>query len=99
MSSKRKDSFSEAIVGVFMLAVLALLVYFTIVVSGVDVFGGRSMVEARVTFTDVGGLKEQDNVMYRGTKAWSESSETHTNVPQDVSASRIHRVIAIYLKA
>lgn len=68
MSSKRKDSFSEAIVGVFMLAVLVLLVYFTIVVSGVDVFGGRSMVEARVTFTDVGGLKEQDNVMYRGTK-------------------------------
>ncbi|MBO7207402.1 MAG: MCE family protein, partial [Kiritimatiellae bacterium] len=68
MSSNRKDSFSEAIVGVFMLAVLALLVYFTIVISGVDVLGGRSKVEARVTFTDVGGLKEQDNVMYRGTK-------------------------------
>ena len=68
MSSKRKDSFSEVIVGIFMLAVLALLVYFTIVISGVDVLGGRSMVEARVTFTDVGGLKDQDNVMYRGTK-------------------------------
>ncbi len=68
MSSKRKDSFSEVIVGIFMLVVLALLVYFTIVISGVDVLGGRSMVEARVTFTDVGGLKDQDNVMYRGTK-------------------------------
>ncbi len=68
MSSKRKDSFSEVIVGVFMLAVLALLVYFTIVISGVDVWGGRSKVEMEVTFTDVGGLKEQDNVMYRGTK-------------------------------
>lgn len=51
-----------------MLAVLALLVYFTIVISGVDVWGGRSKVEMEVTFTDVGGLKEQDNVMYRGTK-------------------------------
>lgn len=68
MSSKRKDSFSEAIVGLFMLAVLALLVYFTIVISGVDVIGGRSTVEATVVFTDVGGLKEHDNVMYRGTK-------------------------------
>lgn len=68
MSSKRKDSFSEAIVGLFMLAVLALLVYFTIVISGVDVIGGRSAVEATVVFTDVGGLKEHDNVMYRGTK-------------------------------
>jgi phospholipid/cholesterol/gamma-HCH transport system substrate-binding protein len=68
MSSKRRDSFSEAIVGIFMLAVLALLVYFTIVISGVDMLGGRSLVEARVTFTDVGGLKDQDNVMYRGTK-------------------------------
>jgi phospholipid/cholesterol/gamma-HCH transport system substrate-binding protein len=68
MSSKRRDSFSEAIVGIFMLAVLALLVYFTIVISGVDMLGGRRLVEARVTFTDVGGLKDQDNVMYRGTK-------------------------------
>jgi hypothetical protein len=42
MSSKRKDSFSEVIVGIFMLAVLSLLVYFTIVISGVDVIGGRS---------------------------------------------------------
>mgnify|MGYP003305436378 FL=1 len=68
MSSKRKDSFSEVIVGIFMLAVLSLLVYFTIVISGVDVIGGRSKLEASVVFTDVGGLKEQDNVMYRGTK-------------------------------
>lgn len=68
MSSKRKDSFSEVIVGIFMLAVLSLLVYFTIVISGVDFIGGRSKVEARVVFTDVGGLKDQDNVMYRGTK-------------------------------
>lgn len=68
MSSNRKDAFSEAIVGVFMLAVLALLVYFTVIVSGVDVFGNRKLVSVDVTFEDVGGLKVHDNVMYRGTK-------------------------------
>ena len=68
MSSRRTDVFSEAIVGLFMLAVLALLVYFTIVISGVDVFQGRRKVDATVTFSDVGGLKDHDNVMYRGTK-------------------------------
>ena len=71
MSSNRKDSFSEAIVGVFMLAVLALLVYFTVIVSGVDVFGNRKMVSVDVAFEDVGGLKEHDHVMYRGTKVGS----------------------------
>ena len=68
MSSKRKDTFSEVIVGLFMLAVLALLVYFTIVISGVDVLQGRRKVEATVAFKDVGGLKDHDNVMYRGMK-------------------------------
>ena len=68
MSSRRKDSFSEAIVGLFMLAVLALLVYFTIVISGVDVLHGRERVNAVVTFRDVGGLKDRDSVMYRGMK-------------------------------
>ena len=33
MSRKNKDVFSEFIVGVFMVAVIALLVYFTIVIS------------------------------------------------------------------
>ncbi|MBR0198366.1 MAG: MCE family protein [Kiritimatiellae bacterium] len=68
MSTRRKDPFSEAIVGLFMLAVLALLVYFTIIISGVDVLQGRRKVVANVVFTDVGGLKDHDSVMYRGTK-------------------------------
>ena len=69
MSRRRKnDAFSEAIVGLFMIAVLALLVYFTIVISGVDVLKGRQKVVARVAFDSVGGLKDHDNVMYRGTK-------------------------------
>ena len=71
MSSNRKDSFSEAIVGGFMLAVFALLVYFTVIVSGADVFGSRKTVSVDVAFEDVGGLKEHDNVMYRGTKVGS----------------------------
>lgn len=68
MNSYRKDTFAEIIVGFFMLAVLAVLVYFTIVISGVDVLRGRSRTTARIVFTDVGGLKESDSVMYRGTK-------------------------------
>ena len=68
MSGKKRDAFSEAIVGAFMLAVLALLVYFTIIISGVDVLHGRTKVYANVTFRDVGGLKDHDNVMYRGMK-------------------------------
>lgn len=68
MSGRRKDSFSEAIVGIFMLAVLSLLVYFTIIISGVDVLQGDRKVDAAVVFSDVGGLKDHDSVMYRGTK-------------------------------
>lgn len=68
MSRKKTDVFSQVIVGVFMVAVLAVLVYFTIVISGVDILRGRQKIEVRIAFTDVGGLKERDNVMYRGTK-------------------------------
>ncbi len=65
---KNTDVFSEVIVGVFMVAVLALLVYFTVIISGVDVLFGREKALARIAFTDVGGLKERDNVVYRGMK-------------------------------
>ncbi|MGN0847730.1 MAG: MlaD family protein [Kiritimatiellia bacterium] len=65
---KNSDIFSEVVVGVFMVAVLALLVYFTVVISGVDMVLGREKAFARIAFTDVGGLKERDNVVYRGMK-------------------------------
>ena len=68
MSKKSYDLFSEAVVGVFMLAVLSLLAYFTIVISGIDVIKGRETASFDVAFDAVGGLKEHDNVMYRGTK-------------------------------
>ena len=68
MSKKHGHGFSDLITGIFMLGVLALLVYFTIIISGVDVIYGKEKVDVKVTFDQVGGLKDHDNVMYRGTK-------------------------------
>ena len=68
MSRRNKDVFSEMVVGIFMVAVLALLAYFTIVISGVDLLMGRAKTTATFEFRDVGGLKERDSVMYRGMK-------------------------------
>jgi phospholipid/cholesterol/gamma-HCH transport system substrate-binding protein len=68
MKRKKSDIFAETVVGVFMAAVLALLAYFTIVISGVDILVGRAKVPISIEFTDVGGLKDRDSVMYRGMK-------------------------------
>ncbi|MBO7683442.1 MAG: MCE family protein [Kiritimatiellae bacterium] len=65
---KRSNAFAHAVVGFFMVALVALLGYFTIVVSGVDLLSGRSRRPVRVEFEQVAGLKEHDSVMYRGTK-------------------------------
>jgi len=68
MSRKNDDLFSELLVGVFMIAVVLALGWFTIVISGVDLVLGRAKTSAHVTFTDVGGLKARDSVLYRGMK-------------------------------
>ena len=65
---RKSEAFTQAIVGLFMITVLLLLGYFTIVISGVDVLAGRHRVPVRFVFDQVGGLKDRDNVMYRGTK-------------------------------
>ena len=65
---RKNETFSQAVVGLFMIVVLLLLAYFTIVISGVDVLAGRHRVPVRISFAHVGGLKARDNVMYRGTK-------------------------------
>ena len=65
---KQSDVFSEIVVGAFMIGVLALLAYFTIIVSGVDLFENKQRVDAKIVFSDIGGLKERDNVIYRGMK-------------------------------
>ncbi len=67
MSLKTNNEvFTEVIVGLFMTAVLGVLIYFTIIISGVEVFGGKSKVPVTVLFHDVGGLKERDSVVLRG---------------------------------
>ena len=68
MSRSKASGFSDLVTGVFMLSVLALLGYFTIVISGIDLITGKEKVDVRVVFDQVGGLKDHDNVMYRGTK-------------------------------
>lgn len=65
---RKNDAFAQAVVGVFMVTVLLLLGYFTIVISGVDLLSGRERMRLSAAFDQVGGLKDHDNVMYRGTK-------------------------------
>lgn len=68
MSRKRSSAFADMITGVFVLSVLALLAYFTIVISGIDLLRGRERVAVTLRFAEVGGLKDHDNVMFRGMK-------------------------------
>ena len=65
---RKNDVISQAIVGLFMLVLMGLLGYFTIVISGVEVLSGRRSETIRIAFSEVGGLKGRDSVMYRGTK-------------------------------
>ena len=65
---RRSNAFAHAVVGFFMVALVALLAYFTIVVSGVDLLAGRSRRPVSIVFEQVAGLKEHDSVMFRGTK-------------------------------
>lgn len=65
---KKNEGISQAIVGFFMLVLMGLLGYFTIVISGVEVFSGRRTKTYKIAFAEVGGLKDRDSVMYRGTK-------------------------------
>lgn len=68
MGARQKETFAQTAVGLFMIAVLASLAYFTIVISGVDVLHKGARTTASIRFPDAGGLKERDSVMYRGTK-------------------------------
>lgn len=66
MSNRSKEVFSETVVGLFVAGVFALLVFFTIVISGVDVFSGRQREDLNVLFPNVGGLRPHDSVIVRG---------------------------------
>lgn len=63
---QKNQIFNEVIVGFFMLAVFALLVFFTIVISGVDLLNMRADKMYTVHFDSVGGLRMHDNVVVRG---------------------------------
>ncbi len=66
MAQNRTNFVQEAFVGLFMAAVLALLIFFTVVISGMDLLTGKSRVKRLVTFENVGGLRPQDPVLVRG---------------------------------
>lgn len=71
MANKAKGYIQEALTGVFVLAIILLLGYFTIVISGSNVFHPRKHVDYQVTFENVGALKLQDPVLVRGLNVGS----------------------------
>lgn len=71
MAAKNRSLLPEVITGVFVTAIVALLAFFTIVISGMDLIRGRKSVVRTVHFSHVGALKEQDPVLVRGMKVGS----------------------------
>lgn len=71
MANKPKGYIQEVLTGIFVLAVVILLGYFTIVISGGGVLGSMEEVEYTATFDNVGALKLQDPVFVRGLKVGS----------------------------
>ena len=93
MSKRKRETFNEIVVGLFMIVVIALLGYFTIVISGVDILRGEGHVRMSIVFDQVGGLKDHDNVMYRGTKVGKVESVEVTPSNLVVVASVDSRVV------
>jgi phospholipid/cholesterol/gamma-HCH transport system substrate-binding protein len=61
----------EIMTGIFLSVIVALLIFFTIIISGVDLLHGRHTRVCEVRFVDVGALKVQDPVYVRGLKVGS----------------------------
>lgn len=68
MSAKSQSRLPDLLTGLFVLAVVALLAFFTIVISGVDILRGRHDVLREARFESVGTLRAQDPVTVRGMK-------------------------------
>ena len=66
MKRKNNELFSESLVGVFVAVVLVVLFYFTVIISGRELFTGRQRTFVNIKFMDVGGLKVRDSVRVRG---------------------------------
>lgn len=71
MATKTHSVLPEIITGIFVVAIVALLIFFTVVISGMDLIHGRKTVTREVQFEHVGALKEQDPVLVRGMKVGS----------------------------
>ena len=76
MSAKSQSRLPDLLTGLFVLAVVALLAFFTIVISGVDILRGRHDVLHEARFENVGTLREQDPVTVRGMKVGTVQSLT-----------------------
>ncbi len=74
MNANTKSILPELITGLFVIAVVALLAFFTIVISGVDWLHGTKSTTRRVQFSDIAALKVQDPVYVRGLKVGSVQS-------------------------
>ena len=66
--SRDKNILPEIVTGAFVAAVIALLAFFTIVISGVDLLRGSHHAVRRARFDHVDALKPQDPVLVRGMK-------------------------------
>ena len=73
-TTKAQGHLQDFFTGIFMAAVVALLAFFTIVISGVDWLGGSRTVVRTVRFEHIGNLKTQDPVFVRGLKVGSVQS-------------------------
>ncbi|MGN0827330.1 MAG: MlaD family protein [Kiritimatiellia bacterium] len=67
----RRSIFYPLLTGLFMLGVFSALIFFSVVISGADLFSSRGRREWSVVFRDVGGLRKNDNVVLRGMSVGS----------------------------
>ena len=74
MANKSQSILPEVITGLFVVAVVALLAFFTIIISGVDWLHGKHTVLRQARFEHVGSLRVQDPVHVRGMKVGSVQS-------------------------
>ncbi len=66
MASKSQSHLQEILTGIFVVAVVGLLIFFTVIISGVDLLHGRNAQSRQVIFEHIGTLKVQDPVYVRG---------------------------------
>ena len=76
MAASNNSVFRDLLTGTFVAAVIAALVFFTVIVSGVDWLHSSDTVLRTVRFENIGALKVQDPVFVRGMKVGSVQSLT-----------------------